>query len=220
MANGRGAWTSVGMPKGATTGYYELLQPNVGAQPALGQAYLAVHYGVKAIQERINELGRSPALEVDGDFGPLTTLALRWAQQKVGVAVDGQFGPATSLAFFWPVIESYAGANADIVGAITHLESGFDPGAVGFVVANDLGLVQINQEANPSVTVDEMFDYHFALKYLSDRIGQAIRTYSIRDAAICSYNDPEFADEWEKIGKAPNAIAQQYVDLVLAWHAP
>ena len=220
MTHGRSAWTNVGMPANAT-GMYQLLHPiTVGSQPHLGLSYRAVNYGVKVIQTRVNELGYRPLLKVDGDFGPQTSMGLIWAQHLVGVASDGQAGPHTMLAFLWPFIKERGGTNAQVVGSICHLESGFDPGAVGYVVDNDLGLAQINLPSNPRVTEAEAFEYHFSLSYLASRIAHALASYSNRDAAIVSYNSPLWAQEWQAAGHAPNSTAQQYVDLVLAWTPP
>ncbi|CAM3109126.1 peptidoglycan-binding domain-containing protein [Stackebrandtia soli] len=48
---------------------------------------------VKAVQTQLNHLGAS--LAVDGDFGSLTTTAVRNFQRQAGLTVDGVVGPQT-----------------------------------------------------------------------------------------------------------------------------
>ncbi|QES58824.1 peptidoglycan recognition protein [Streptomyces venezuelae] len=55
---------------------------------------------IAAQQAAVNQLGYSPALEVDGVWGPKTDAGVRWLQQKVGAgAADGLWGPATEAAY-------------------------------------------------------------------------------------------------------------------------
>jgi peptidoglycan hydrolase-like protein with peptidoglycan-binding domain len=51
----------------------------------------------------------SPALTVDGDYGPLTENAVELTQAYWGVPVDGVYGPQTRDAMSWPV----AGTDGD-----------------------------------------------------------------------------------------------------------
>lgn len=215
--HGRGAWTKEGMPINAK-GYYELLTPvHVGANPEKNQSFRAVWWGVHAIQLRINRLGYNPHVRPDGNFGPLTDKALRWAQKNLNISDDGRCGPITAKALFYPVVETVAKENAQIVGSIVHLESGFDPGAVGFVTNSDLGLAQINLAANPLITENQAFDYRYAIEYISQRITNALNFYTNRNAAIVSYNSPLWAKQWQATGKSPNETAEEYVKLVLSW---
>ena len=224
MVNGRGAWNKNGMPPNGTA-YYQLLTPEeVGSTPTKGQAYLAVNYGVKAIQERINELGYTPHLVVDGWFGALTNSGLIWAQKKVGVGADGQCGPHTATAFFWPIIKARATFTtinlSQVVGGIINHESAFDPGAVGYVDYNDIGLAQINLPSNQTITMADAFEYHLAIQYVATRMKNAYAAFSNHDAAIVSYNSPLWAQQWQATGKAPTTAAQAYVDAVKAWVPP
>lgn len=50
---------------------------------------------VSDLQRKLNAAGYTPALVVDGDFGPKTEAAVRWYQQKNGLTVDGIVGPQT-----------------------------------------------------------------------------------------------------------------------------
>lgn len=50
---------------------------------------------VRQVQTAINALGYSPALTVDGAYGPNTANGVKWLQGQKGLAVDGIIGPAT-----------------------------------------------------------------------------------------------------------------------------
>jgi peptidoglycan hydrolase-like protein with peptidoglycan-binding domain len=52
--------------------------------------------GVRSVQERLNLLGATPALAVDGSFGPLTDQAVRFFQASHRLVVDGIVGPETN----------------------------------------------------------------------------------------------------------------------------
>ncbi|MCM2387735.1 peptidoglycan recognition protein family protein [Streptomyces albipurpureus] len=60
---------------------------------------LTLYRSVKAQQRAANALGYTPALVVDGSFGPATTAGVRWLQTKIGVEADGNWGPATEKAY-------------------------------------------------------------------------------------------------------------------------
>ncbi|MFD7450432.1 peptidoglycan-binding protein [Kitasatospora sp. NPDC059827] len=63
-------------------------------------------------QQAVNDMGYSPALAVDGAWGPLTAAGVRWLQGKVGTNADGQWGPATESAYF-AYIDDGAGLTVD-----------------------------------------------------------------------------------------------------------
>ena len=233
------------MPSNGTI-YYQYVTPvNVGAAisplPASdpgyaqdAQDYRAVNFGVKAIQTRINEMGfanpNNSALTVDGFFGTRTAWGIGWAQGKLGVGVDGQAGPITLKSMLWPVIKAlpYNSTILHVVGGICQHESGYDPGAVGEPDPHDIGLVQINGPANPSLSEAQRFDYHVAFKYAADRIAAALGTpgYTL-DAAIASYGYPSVAAYWVKSGTetfptnlALNQLALDYVHYIRNWVSP
>ncbi|MFJ9865570.1 peptidoglycan-binding protein [Streptomyces sp. NPDC101165] len=54
---------------------------------------------VAAQQQAVNGLGYSPALDVDGLWGPKTDAGVRWLQDKVGTGADGLWGPGTEAAY-------------------------------------------------------------------------------------------------------------------------
>ncbi|MFD5411294.1 N-acetylmuramoyl-L-alanine amidase [Streptomyces nojiriensis] len=62
---------------------------------------------VSAQQQAVNGLGYSPALAVDGMWGPLTDAGVRWLQGKVGTGADGLWGPGTEAAY-----KAYAGGGS------------------------------------------------------------------------------------------------------------
>jgi peptidoglycan hydrolase-like protein with peptidoglycan-binding domain len=68
---------------------------------------------VAAQQRAVNELGHSPALEVDGIWGPKTDAGVRWVQRTVGVTADGLWGPDTEAAYHAYLDE---GARLDVDG--------------------------------------------------------------------------------------------------------
>ena len=49
----------------------------------------------KWLQAAINSAGYTPALIVDGAYGPKTTAGVEWVQQKLGITVDGIAGKVT-----------------------------------------------------------------------------------------------------------------------------
>jgi murein L,D-transpeptidase YcbB/YkuD len=53
---------------------------------------------VKWLQGSINAAGYTPALRVDGSYGPKTTAGVEWVQKKLGITVDGIAGKVTEAA--------------------------------------------------------------------------------------------------------------------------
>src|SRR5262245_60414320 len=53
---------------------------------------------VKWLQTALNLLGANPPLDVDGEYGPLTTEAVKQFQQKKELVVDGWAGDLTHAA--------------------------------------------------------------------------------------------------------------------------
>lgn len=56
--------------------------------------------GVRKVQKRLNELGYTPTLSIDGDFGQKTFDAVVWFQKKKHLSPDGIVGPDTWKALF------------------------------------------------------------------------------------------------------------------------
>lgn len=74
-------------------------QPGKGAGPVIyGQGYTSQGPGVEKIQKLLRDLKIAPGLVVDGDYGPLTTAAVREWQKRLGITADGIWGPDTQTA--------------------------------------------------------------------------------------------------------------------------
>lgn len=216
---GRGAWSRTG---GATPYYEYVASAPVGAyvvenptiDPKAHDAR-AVNFGVQAIQRRINAMGLSPALQVDGWFGAVTKSAAIWAQDKLGLGPgDGVIGPRTCQALFTPVLDRAAAEHAIpamYLHGLVRTESLFDPGAVGYTTPDDHGLVQINAFFNQTVTLAQAFDPGYGANYAAARLASAYAKYGRWDCAIASYNNPSWADQWYASGKPPNDQIAQYV---------
>lgn len=236
--NGRGGWTKIGMPPNGTV-FYQYIEPeHVGWRGSLPDAELndrAVNWGVKSLQRRVNELGfgttTNEPLVVNGVLDLRTALGIGWMQSRFGLKIDGRVGQTTAKHAFWPVIRDASGGGRwtrqmkQIVGAIADHESHYDPGAVGYETPDDLGMVQINGPANPSLSEADRFDYRKAFTWALDRIKAAIETPGYTtDAAIASYFIPAVAAYWVKSGTETypsnpdlNDKVLAFVDYVKAW---
>lgn len=223
--NGRGAWSKIGMPAGAG-GFYRLMSPvRIGSEPTRDEHFLAVNYGVKVIQRRCIGMGFSSSkFPVDGVFGERTDIAVRWAQGKLGLISDGAVGPKTMFAMLWPLLQADSPILNRTIGGMIQNESGWDPGAVSFEyrIENgpDRGLVQINEKANPDVSIAEAFDHRFSFRYANIRLSNALATYGNLDIAIADHNSPAWARQWFLTGSAPNATILAYVQRIKAWAPP
>ncbi|MGW0783936.1 peptidoglycan-binding domain-containing protein [Streptomyces sp. NPDC002913] len=115
---------------------------------------------VASQQRAVNGLGRSPALVVDGIFGPDTEAGVEWLQSKVGVGADGLWGPATESAY-----NDYTGGKAGASdGGLTTIRSvAYQQNAV-----NGLG-------RSPALDVDGVFgpDTEAGVTWLQARVGVA-----------------------------------------------
>ena len=221
---GRGAFTPTGKDNGSR--WYEYIKgaPLDGALSSKDTNYLAVNLGVKAIQDRINSYGYSPKLVSDGYLGPKTSEAIKWIQRKLHLSDDGQAGPRTCQALWRDLVAWYAGwygCPADQLWGMTHRESGFDPGAVGYTTPSDRGLCQINLVAHPSVSPSDAHDPWFALNYTAQRFAAGRAQFSgkgfelQRDCAIAQHNSPVAATSWYVNGTPPNSQIEAYVAGVL-----
>jgi peptidoglycan hydrolase-like protein with peptidoglycan-binding domain len=224
---GRGAFSKVGKDNGARNYAYLPGKPVDGDQPTRDVNYQAVHLGVKAIQARVNAYGYSPALVVDGTYGPETAAGVKWVQGKVGISLAGQdgiAGPVTCRALWRDLLIWSGGVHhvpaSQLYGFIM-LESLGDPGAVGVVTPSDRGLNQINLVAHPNITVEQAFNPTFSIDYTAKRLGDARIRYSGKSAdlknrcAIAQHNSPAQAESWYKNEVPPTDQIKMYVDRVL-----
>lgn len=235
---GRGAWTTLGKDNGSR--YYCFLPGKpldgndswVATRWAWDLHHIAVNYGVKAIQARLDALGYlgrgGRRLPVDGVFGQKTKRAVRWFQRGEHLPDDGAVGPVTSGELWKPLVWGYGiehGGRPDLLWGMTSLESAFDPGAVSSIYKEtngpDLGLCQINQHYNPTVSIDNAFDPNYALLWSAQRLERVLRQYSGKgdrlqeQCAVAYHNSPVRADEWYRTGTPPNEQIETYAQLVL-----
>lgn len=227
VTQGRGAFTIVGKDNGTRNYAYLPGKPEDGSQPTKDVNYQAVHLGVKAIQNRVNAYGYSPALIVDGQYGETTKYGVMWLQAKLGfngTDRDGIAGPMTCRALWRDLLIWFGGTYhvpaSQLYGFIM-LESVGDPGAVGYTTPSDRGLNQINLVAHPNVTVEQAFDPTFAINFTAKRLSDARIKYSGKSVdlknrcAIAQHNSPLWADQWYRNETPPNDKIKKYVDLVL-----
>ena len=67
------------------------LFPTLGQQPSP----IAASDHIKRVQTALNAKGQTPPLVVDGQYGPMTTAAIKAFQTANGLTVDGWAGPET-----------------------------------------------------------------------------------------------------------------------------
>lgn len=217
---GRGAWTTNGMSNGTLTRYYEYrTSPGwvmQGFEPTKGPAFQAVNLAVKAIQTRCHDL-LTPTIAVtgiDGVFGSKTATAVRAVQTKLGLHADGIIGPNTTKAMWRPLLVTKGKITAAIQCGLITQESAWDPAAIGYYTPQDTGLVQINRNAHPDVTLAQAFDPKFAFAWMVQYLTLALAKYPLLDAAIASYNSPRSAAAWQTNGHPPNSAIALYVQHV------
>lgn len=229
MAQGRGAWTLRGKDNNSV--YYEYIvgKPIDGGNPKADSFHSAVHSGVEAIQSLLNAAGATWSstfdtrpLTTDGEFGPLTSAKVKYAQGELGTVADGQVGVKTMKALLLPSIRKVQNAHkipGDYLCGLIRWESNWDPGAVGYVTDNDHGLVQINSHYNPAVTVALAFNPEFAIEWAGKRLAASLVKYGDWEPAIASYNSPESAAKWKETGSPPNTAIYKYVTHIMQGNA-
>lgn len=234
---GRGAWTRRGFPvnPGAQTGFTNMYRRNpttggavTGSQSSLGLDYEAVHHGVRAIQDLLD-------IYIDGRFGPQTEAAVKKFQTLRGLTSDGIAGPATMksllLGTMMNVTSQYRIPDRLIYG-LARQESVNDPGAVGYSTPSDRGLVQINLNAHPTITMAQACIPSFSLDWAGNRMRTQHDRYRNRtdymtshdgkdklawDCAVAYHNAPAWAEQWAKTGTPPNQQIADYVAKVRAF---
>lgn len=228
---GRGAWTTRGKGNGSRYYCYVEGKPLDGMGADLDLDHLAVNYGVKAFQYRLDELGfrgRSGGrLVVDGLFGIKTRRAAKWFQQSKGFNEDGIIGSTTSQELWKQLIWSHATeaeVPPELLWGMTALESAFDPGAVSSLYKQtngpDYGLCQINTHFNPAVTMEAAFTPSVALVWSARHLRASLDEYSGKgpdlrvSCAIAHHNSPVQAKDWFLTGEPPSEQIAQYVALV------
>jgi hypothetical protein len=186
---------------------------------------LAVFLGAKAIQKLLgfDERGQ------DGLIGPLTDGRIRNKQKELGVAQDGLIGPKTMKAMLMPLVRDMA-KKYDVrwqilCGKLTY-EGAWDPGAVGFSDANDLGLSQISIVAHPSVSPEQAFDPEFALdfgaKFMRSNLDafngnerDAIAAYNLGQGGTRQWISAGRPDTWQGSWMSSPRNVKAYIDRIL-----
>lgn len=234
---GRGAWNSKGIggtlrkttvKKTVTIGPgpYYMLHPSslgqVGIKGYFANLGLlpedlndnAVHHGVIAIQVLVAGLGIP--CPIHGVYDVETDTAVRKAQGQLGLVADGIVGQSTMKKLLLPLIKRVAKEqmNQDwrpIYGVLAN-EGAFDPGAVGFLDAEDLGLAQINMPSHPDVKFADAFCPSYAVKFVAGLLGQALSVFHDERDSVAAYN--------LGIGGTRSWIAAGRPDLWSPPHAP
>lgn len=205
---GRGAWPSDGRggtlnAKGTAAGRYYALAADplreVGLAAVCDQIQNkptttdrnAVFHGVLAIQAFLVE-DFKVSLKGDGVYGPETAQAVKNAQSFFGILSDGVVGKETMMWFLWPHIHEIAqhyNVPWNVIWGFLQNEGNWDPGAVGWLDSNDLGLLQINLKAHPDITPSEALCPSYCLHFLGKYISAALKEFNgnIIDSVI-SYN--------------------------------
>lgn len=196
--DGRGGTLEYGPDGNTRPGPYYMLAssgPRVGEAAMDSLSNRAVHYAVIAYQRALNRWYPNADLKVDGIFGPRTRdLVLRWQKdrQDPTISVWGGIGPASSKALLIPMLVKEVTEELQLViCGLTHQESGWDAGAVGYVDDDDKGLCQINKATADAAGVSEeqCFQPKVAFNYAEQRLRESIDHFNdnLRDA-IASYN--------------------------------
>lgn len=237
-ANGRGAWTKVGID----FEYRYALAPDssqrIGTRAQVSLDHWAVAAGSFAIKKRLIDLGfMAPLADSErGIFGPRTQDAVKAFQAKNAdpqggraLSVDGIVGTSDARALFYPLVvkamTKYGIPEHLLVGETNH-ESVFDPGAVGYFIyypdyrGVDRGLSQINSKGTVSWldAFDPAFCIDWSGKRLRDYFNQYAANYPKQDtsvlweAAVCAHNSPVNGNNWAKNGGPTNETAAAYVD--------
>ena len=249
---GRGAWPTKGTGgtiKRTTVkrvpvykpGPYYMLSDNdanrVGLRPFLlqyaGQKVdlneMAVYHGVLGIQALL--VGRGLECPMNGVFTSETDIAVRLAQKQLGLTAAGIVGKNTMRALLLPLIKRTAaeasGQDWHAVYGILANEGAFDPGAVGVLDPNDVGLAQINLPSHPNVSFSDAFCPSTAVKFVAGLIAQGLSVFHDERDAVASYNlgvggtkmwinagRPEsWTPPWDTTGRARNV--RTYIDRIL-----
>lgn len=220
---GRGAWSAVGGTlsldgrnpgsyyRAPASGKYDDM-PGATAHKALKAGTpveinsFAVFMGVRAIQA---QLGVKP----DGLFGGDTGAAVKAFQAKYparcGVA-DGIVGPRTSRALFERLLSAACAGRTTaaltleflVRGHVGH-ESSWDPGAVGWVTPQDLGLGQINGPSHPDMDEVERLTPGVSLPWVATFVdGNVVAMKGVLDDGIAAYLlGVSGARTWVKLGR-------------------
>lgn len=232
---GRGAWTNLGGTldsEGDGPGIYyrspagSMLMPGIVGYRAVRNATsvdinsYAVYMAVKGIQR---EVGTTE----DGLYGSDTAAAVQRWQAGHNLLPDGVFGPASARVMFRERATTAAKAASDNSAVVKltlgHIgfESSWDPGAVGYVQPQDLGLGQINGPAHPGLSVDFRLTARSALSFVADFVLGNLEAmfWNERDAIVAYNLGIGGARAWVKAGRPASYLGTDvagYISGVLA----
>jgi hypothetical protein len=135
--------------------------------------------GVLAIQSRLNVvLGASlfGSGEYDQDTLELVTRFQAWK----GLSSTGEVDYATAKALFQPLCDFYAmkyNIPRVVMRCVPGIESGWDPGAVGKLNANDWGICQLSHISPPGeipgprpIPAEQAFDPNFSFEGVANTL--------------------------------------------------
>lgn len=235
---GRGAWAVSGLGGtlnvgGKTAGPYYCLAVGrpwvgtLGSNPDVNTR--AVHGGVVAIQHALARAGAT--LLIDGLFGPATSRAVTaWQQAQPASAntgVWGGVGPDSAKALFLPLLKERVTDNfAFVVCGIITSESTWDPGAVGYIDDQDLGLAQINGPSHPSLSEADRLDPGIAIDFAHDQLlsnleffggdlRTAVASYNLGRGGATTWKKAGSPDSWTPAGSTNARNIRAYVDSIL-----
>jgi len=227
---GRSAWTARGKDNGEVYYKYTRNKPLDGSTPEKGLDYEAVHLGVKAIQQRLVDLGYDNSLinndfVVDGIYGRKTRKMVKMYQAEKGIYAGGVVGSTTGTALWHDAIGEVGQAfkfDPAYIYGIMRQESGGDPGAVGYFTPGDRGLYQFNTLVH-DITFEQAHDYMYATERVFSRFNNAWHKYRGKgnelrvNCSIAQHNAPAWADQWFATGNPPNSTIEGYVGKVLGF---
>lgn len=184
-----------------------------GLHPVPGSA---AAYGCLAIKDELAYRGYGGAMVLTSpNLGGAFNHETRRFQKAYGLAVDGQVGPHTAAALYsyrFADLEQQYGIPDKLVCRMTHLESACDPGAVGVVDPSDLGIVQINMRAHPTISREHAFEPIWALDYLASTLQRNHQALGDWDGAVAAWNvGGGGATAWVAAGKPATLFEPWYL---------
>lgn len=166
---------------------------------------------------------RKPLFKLNGGVGPTYDRGIKAFQKATAVPADGRIGPKTAGRIFFQQFswwEITLGIPDHLLIGLCRLESGFDPGAEGFVDDRDRGILQFNRLYHPDITDEIAFsDPPFCIARGADMLMQAYNRFKDGNGdpwkcAVASHNNPKLADQWSREGNPPVPRIEEYVNLV------
>jgi hypothetical protein len=97
--NGDGVYGKTVMRTSRIFGYGRPLYGSGGGAAGSTVEPMTTVRSIRQQQEAVNSLGRTPPLDVDGEWGPETEKGVKWLQKRVGADVDGEWGKETERLF-------------------------------------------------------------------------------------------------------------------------